>query len=149
MAWLPMPSVGSHIQRKSWPSLFTLYFQEERCSKQGITLVRTDNASPTVFQQRIVYCPALANRQHIVKMGVGPGSFSWRTRWSVCPPPPFHRRSAPGSYSAKAVISRLFLPDERPRSPRRGELHVTGCCPTRLADPMILAQGGSALTASK
>jgi hypothetical protein len=48
-------------------------------------MVRTDNASLTVFRQRIAYCPALPNRQRIVEIGVGPSSFSWDARSSRCP----------------------------------------------------------------
>jgi len=61
-----------------WP------FQRIRASGIHCKL-RTDNASLTVFRQRIADCPALLNRQRIVEIGVGPGSFSWDAGSSRCP----------------------------------------------------------------
>jgi hypothetical protein len=48
-------------------------------------------------------------------------------------------------HATKAVISRLFLQDERPRLPTEGELHVTGSYPTRPTEPTVLSQQVSAL----
>ena len=52
-------------------------------------MMRTDNASLTIFRQRIAYRPALLNRQRIVEIGVGPSSFSWDAGSSRCPCPRF------------------------------------------------------------
>jgi len=80
-------------------------------------LLRADNASLTIFRQRIAQCEALMNRRRITSIAVGRDSLSWNTGWSRSRLPMSKHRPAQGNVSARnTLFSGRSLHDGRARS---------------------------------
>ena len=92
--------------------------------------VRTDNASFTVFRQRIVQWEAVPSRQRIASIGGGRDSVSWPTESSLWFRVTANRWPTAGTVPApKALVSCLCPHDGRPRPSVERHLCMTGRCP--------------------